>query len=328
MHVERLDIDGFRNCCQSVKFDPSLTLLLGENNAGKTNIVDALRLVLVSETGSDRLRPQMSDFARGPDGKRTSEEFRITAVLADLNVKEQGKLSLALAPKTEGYGKARIGLGARIGADEEVTWHRCGGDFDSRDVEQRALNAVQHTYLPPLRDAGSDLQPGRTNRLARLLHVLTPEQADREGLVKVAQEANKELANHPKVRRAVELVQGVLDEMTLEGHRQQSDIAFADAEFAALVRQLLARLGETRVRELAESGLGYQNLLYMAVLLAHLGETDPKQVPARIAGRGTRGPPPSPATGPAAALPAGAERDRHQSAGHRHVEQPAVRRRC
>lgn len=282
MHVERLDIDGFRNCCQSVKFDPSLTLLLGENNAGKTNIVDALRLVLVSETGSDRLRPQMSDFARGPDGKRTSEELRITAVLADLNVKEQGQLSLALAPKTEGYGKARIGLRARIGTDEEVTWHRCGGDFDSPDVEQRALNAVQHTYLPPLRDAGSDLQPGRTNRLARLLHVLTPEQADREGLVKVAQEANKELAKHPKVRRAVELVRGVLDEMTLAGHRQQSDIAFADAEFAALVRQLLARLGETRVRELAESGLGYQNLLYMAVLLAHLGEADPKQVPLRV----------------------------------------------
>ncbi|MGH2969369.1 MAG: hypothetical protein ACRDK0_09935, partial [Solirubrobacteraceae bacterium] len=109
-------------------------------------------------------------------------------------------------------------------------WHRFGGDFDSPDVEQRALNAVHHTYLPPLRDAGSDLQPGRTNRLARLLHTLTPEQADRDRLVKVAHEANEKLATDPKVRRAVELVQGVLDEMTLAGHRQTSDIAFADAE--------------------------------------------------------------------------------------------------
>jgi putative ATP-dependent endonuclease of the OLD family len=282
MHVDRLDIDGFRNCCESVSFDPSLTLLLGENNAGKTNIVDALRLALISEMGSDRLRPQLSDFARDADGKRAAEEFRIAAVLAALSVKEQGQLSLALAPKTEGYGKARIGLRARIGTDEEVTWYRFGGDFDNPDVEQRALNAVHHTYLPPLRDAGSDLQPGRTNRLARLLHVLAPQQADRDSLVNVAQDANDELAKHPKVRRAVELVQGVLDEMTLEGHRQESDIAFADAEFAALVRQLLARLGETRARELAESGLGYQNLLYMAVLLAHLGETDPKQVPLRV----------------------------------------------
>ena len=62
--LERLDIEGFRNCCESVGFDPQLTLLLGENNAGKTNIVDALRLVLTEDTGSDRLRPSVSDFAR------------------------------------------------------------------------------------------------------------------------------------------------------------------------------------------------------------------------------------------------------------------------
>ena len=41
MHVERLDIAGFRNCCESVKLDPALTLILGENNAGKTNVIDA-----------------------------------------------------------------------------------------------------------------------------------------------------------------------------------------------------------------------------------------------------------------------------------------------
>jgi putative ATP-dependent endonuclease of the OLD family len=282
MHVERLDIAGFRNCCDSVSFDPALTLLLGENNAGKTNIVDALRLALISETGTDRLRPQLSDFARGADGGRVSEEFAITAVLAGLSVKEQGHLSLALAPKSEGYGKARIGVRATVGPDGDVSWFRFGGDHDSPDVEQRALNAVHHTYLPPLRDAGSDLQPGRSNRLARLLYAVTPQQEDRDRLVKLADDANKELAKDKKVRRAVELVQGVLDEMTLEKHRQQSDIAFADAEFAALVRQLLARLGETRARDLAESGLGYQNLLYMAVLLAHLGETDATRVPLRV----------------------------------------------
>jgi putative ATP-dependent endonuclease of OLD family len=206
MHVERLDIEGFRNCCESVTFDPALTLLLGENNAGKTNIIDALRLALIAEAGTDRLRPQLSDFARSADSGRLCEEFTITAVLAGLSVKEQGHLSLALAPKTEGYGKARIGLRASIGTDGEVAWHRFGGDFDSPDVEQRALNAVHHTYLPPLRDAGSDLQPGRTNRLAWLLHALTPVQADRDRLVKVAQEANEKLAKDPKVRRAVELV--------------------------------------------------------------------------------------------------------------------------
>jgi putative ATP-dependent endonuclease of OLD family len=273
--LERLDIEGFRNCCESVSFDPELTLLLGENNAGKTNIIDALRLVLTADAGTDRLRPQISDFARRSDGTRLSDEFTLTAVFAGLDVRAQGVAANALAPKTEGYAKARLGVHAALHDGHDVRWHRFGGDLDASDVEPRAYTVATHTYLPPLRDAGSDLQPGRSNRLGRLLQVLTPDQADRDRLVDVAQTANDRLREDPQVEKAVELVQGVLDDMTRTGHHQKSDIAFADADFNSLIRQLLARLGETTARELAESGLGYQNLLYMAVLLAHLTEVDP-----------------------------------------------------
>jgi putative ATP-dependent endonuclease of OLD family len=257
-----------------VSFDPDLTLLLGENNAGKTNLIDALRLVLTAEAGMDRLRPRVSDFARKADGQRTTDEFSITAVFGGLDSKEQGLVSTALAPKAEGYGKARVGLQAEVDDDDSVLWHRFGGDLDSTEVEARVYNVAHHTYLPPLRDAGSDLQPGRTNRLARLLQVLTPNEIDRDRLVQLAQDANVELRKDAKIQQAVQLVQGVLDEMTRVGHRQRSDISFADADFDALVRHLLASLGETIPRELGESGLGYQNLLYMAVLLAHLTEVE------------------------------------------------------
>jgi putative ATP-dependent endonuclease of OLD family len=76
------------------------------------------------------------------------------------------------------------------------------------------------------------------------------------------------------------LVQGVLDQMTRAGHKQHTDIAFADPSFDALVRRLLSRLGEREAGDLFESGLGYQNLLYMAVLLAHLTEIE--RVPLRV----------------------------------------------
>ena len=53
MHVERLDIEGFRNCCESVTFDPSLTLLLGENNAGKSNLPPHSPYVTAAGTSVD-----------------------------------------------------------------------------------------------------------------------------------------------------------------------------------------------------------------------------------------------------------------------------------
>ena len=281
MHLERLELSGFRNCCEAVTFDPSFTLLLGENGAGKSNIIDALRLLLYPDQSVDRAFPQLSDFAHDGTGADRVDEFSITATFAALATKEQGQMATALAPKAAGLGKARLGLRVALSADGRPVWTRFGGDRDRTDVEQRAWMAVSHVYLPPLRDAGKDLQPGRTNRLARLMQVLTPDVEEQARLEGIAQRANSELAEDPSVTKAVKLVQCVLDEMTGDGHRQRTDLAFAESQFDALVRTLLARLGERDTRDLLESGLGYQNLLYMAVLLSHLGQSE-HQPPLRV----------------------------------------------
>ena len=45
--LSHLTIRNFRSCKETeVKFQPGVTLLVGENNAGKSNIVDAIRLGL------------------------------------------------------------------------------------------------------------------------------------------------------------------------------------------------------------------------------------------------------------------------------------------
>jgi putative ATP-dependent endonuclease of OLD family len=272
--LERLDIEGLRNCCESVRFDRSLTLLLGENNAGKTNVIDALRLVLPSD-GTDRLRPLATDFARALDGARLSDEFTLTAVFADLSVKEQGLAANALAPEKEGPAKARFGIHATLQDADEVRWQRFGGDLNWTDMELRPLSTVCYTYLPPLRDAASDLQPGRTTRLARLLHTVASDQTDRDRLLELEKEANKKLKEDESVETALKLVQGVLDAMTRRHHHQRSDLAFSEPDFNALASRLVALLGEEVPRAISESGMGYQNLLYMAVLLAHLSEVAP-----------------------------------------------------
>jgi len=47
MHLAQLDVKHFR-CLDDVTFDfrPGLNVILGENNAGKTALVDALRLLM------------------------------------------------------------------------------------------------------------------------------------------------------------------------------------------------------------------------------------------------------------------------------------------
>lgn len=281
MHLEKLELRNFRNCCEEVIFDPSFTLFLGENGVGKSNIIDALRLLLQPDHNLDRAFPQLSDFGHDGTGADRADEFSIAATFAGLTIREQGHMAAALAPKTAGRGRAKLGLRVTLSADGRPVSTRFGGDHDRTDIEARAWMAVSHVYLPPLRDAGRDLQPGRSNRIARLMQVLTPEPADRARVEGIARVANEGLAKDPAITDAVELVQGVLDEMTGRGHRQLARFAFAESEFDALVRTLLAQLGERTPRDLLESGLGYQNLLFMSVLLSHLGQGD-RQPPLRL----------------------------------------------
>ena len=49
---------------------------------------------------------------------------------------------------------------------------------------------------------------------------------------------------------------------------QKSGLAFEDARFDRVVGALRAKIGELAALEMDENGLGYNNLLYMAVLLA------------------------------------------------------------
>jgi putative ATP-dependent endonuclease of OLD family len=127
MYLERLQVDGFRNLEGDVVFDPSLTLLVGENNAGKSNVVDAIRLVVDVESGQYRPRLQASDFGHDGLGQTRRDELTISAVFADLDLREQGRMASALAP-TLGPARARIGIRAALLPGDRIAVSRGGGD--------------------------------------------------------------------------------------------------------------------------------------------------------------------------------------------------------
>lgn len=97
----------------------------------------------------------------------------------------------------------------------------------------------------------------------------------------IVQTANEALADVPSVVAAREGVQERLATMT--GQRrftQKTDLVFAEPRFDRVVSTLRALAGELAPLELGENGLGYNNLLYMAVLMAAL--TEPNDTTLRL----------------------------------------------
>lgn len=274
MRVAAIRVRGFRNLDGRVPLSSPLALLVGENNTGKSNVIDACRVLFVPEAGPQARRwITVDDFAHDGSGNRVTDEFELEAELADLSESEQARIVTCLAPSL-GPGCARLRMRARLRPDQRVDTEWIGGDSDHPDIERWAREAITFTYLHPLRDAASDLRPGRDNRLVELLGSLAPDgHADRALIEQIADQANADLDKVDAICKAKNRVQTRLDGLTGGGALgQRTDLVFAEAQFERVVAALRAMAGRVYPLEIAENGHGYNNLLYMAVLLSALAQ--------------------------------------------------------
>ncbi len=149
MYVTALRASGYRNLDGLYRICHPLAVIVGENNAGKSNVIDGIRTVLEAEAGP-RARSWLSidDFHHAGDGTREVDELELEVQLSDLTDRERGRMVTCLAPSL-GPSCARIRLQAILGADGRILTQYIGGDSDVADVERHARDAVRFTYLPP-----------------------------------------------------------------------------------------------------------------------------------------------------------------------------------
>lgn len=274
MYVSALRAIGYRNLEGTVELCSPLAVLVGENNAGKSNVVDALRTVLEPEAGPGARRWLRSeDFNHDERGERIADELELEVRLSGLNDAEQARMVTCLAPLV-GPGVAKIRLKATIGVNGRVQTQWFGGDSQQPDIEHHAREAVRFVYLHPLRDAAADLRPGRDNKLIPLIGALAPEgHLDRQAIIDAASIANSALDKINTIIEARKHVASRLNAMTGAGRfAQRSGLAFEDPKFERVVGALRAKIGQLTALEMEENGLGYNNLLYMAVLLAAIAD--------------------------------------------------------
>ncbi|HBO5156362.1 ATP-dependent nuclease [Pseudomonas aeruginosa] len=285
MYLKRLAIDGFK-CFEhdfSVELHDGLNVLVGENGAGKTGIVSAIRQLFNDSESGKRLIHER-DFYRGFEpGAVPAESIRIEATFSDLQRDEQtafidwcgrepeAKLTFAASNK-ESRGRFR----------HEI-W---GGPEHTKKLEVETLDLIHCVYLPPLRDAEVKLRDGRQSRLARLLKALCRtelEQSRKAGevhpLEKRVGDFNQELAESEEfaIKLANERIGESLKKALGQQLSQSTVIQFSEVNFSKIVEGLrllffpdLSHAKVTQFRSLEENSLGYNNLLYIASILAEL----------------------------------------------------------
>lgn len=291
MYLSKLDIEGYKNfgtkAC--IEFHEGLNVLIGENGVGKTAIIDALRLLFPEDdyrspiSDSDFYRPFSQIKEEGAKSFRIHGKFEglskteIVAFLPWTNIEGNATLTLQVDNKTNNKGRYK-----------PLLW---GGASRSSMFETELFDAIDCIYLPPLRDAEAKLREGKSSRLAKLLKNLNKqsikearEKNKPHSLEKRVKEFNDELAKDDKesISKASDLIKNSLRDAIGDVFGQDTKIQFSETSFNRIVEclrlfffpEIGADVPADAFRSLEENSLGYNNLLYIATVLAELTFVD------------------------------------------------------
>lgn len=266
MHLARFKIDGFRSCrAVEIPLQSNLTLLVGENNAGKSNVIEALRLATSPLSG------RRTRYFEPDDVNRTWDEpVAFTLTFEGASTFQEAQFIGGLDLKS---GAVTHGMRFHLPSDEHPRGRteRLAGLPLAPDPEPEKRDHINHVYLAPLRDAQRELDSGSGTRLATIIRHLVPE-AQQEKFVTEAQEVMKALAGHDTIQAVNESLQGHLSGLTDASREQLVAAGFDPPELTRLARSLRLKMAEHDLdfADLASSGLGYTNLLFMATVIVEL----------------------------------------------------------
>lgn len=259
----------------TVIFDPRFNILVGENDAGKTAIIDAIRYLLGSV--SDEFEKIMQDDFHSFSTDLYCDYFYIEGIFADLSDKEAGSFLEWLSFDVQNKYELRVSLRVEKKKNEN------GQEFIDRKIQaghksyesrldNQAKNLLKTTYLKPLRDASNELKPGFRSRLAQILKAHPAFNNSSDGsahiLVEAMEEANQKIEDyfkeeytegHSLVQDLEDLLSGFYD--SADQSKSKSRFSVSRTDLASILRKL------SLDTENINLGLGNLNLLFIATEL-------------------------------------------------------------
>jgi Predicted ATP-dependent endonuclease of the OLD family len=301
VYIARIRIQNYRCFADTtIEFHPGVNVIIGENNGGKTALLSALGLIL--DRGGRR-RPVSHDFYRGIDNYYDPPVITIALTLAssEQDTLTDKALVATWLTQIESPWEAQLtyrcflpesdaeSFRQALGEDPDqkrffealndylpryITRIYGGNPDDTLIAEGESLARFHYQFVDALRDVQSDMFTGQDPLLRKMLNsVLDADCADDE--VERQSRRSKfgalaaELHSHLRGRLALDRL-FTLVEHTGAGDSGSLDVdgQVAEAELMSALRLIIER-DELRLPVIF-NGLGYNNLVYIALLVRQM----------------------------------------------------------
>jgi putative ATP-dependent endonuclease of OLD family len=293
LRIENFRIFGEGQDALVLSFKPGLTALVGENDTGKTAIMDAIRFALGTRD-QEFMRVEESDFHQPPDGSPRKTEIRVRCTFAALSPSDILAFPEYLTYVEEGdttipvlYINWRAVAGFKGHRRFITVETKSGLHADGPSLDPGAKVLLCATYLRPLRDAERALSAGRGSRLSQILQHTKeikehgadydhdkgpPDDLSTLSVLGIADFANALLGEHKGIKNARDRLNvEFLKELSFHGNLLEGYISVSGSKGDTTIRrrQVLEKL-ELDLRDdggdeaMTNRGLGSNNVLFMA----------------------------------------------------------------
>lgn len=287
MFLKRFEIKNYR-CIKnaSIDFNKGVNILIGENNSGKTAVLDALRVCLSYGKQRRDIWVSIDNFhldKNNPEAAIEDIEFHLFFKIE--NEAEAGIYNDLLSVGDDGRQELQLHFRYFIHeqkGDKKVRYSVWGGDKEGQSITPDILYLIYFIHLDALRDAVHHLRPVKGNRLGELYSKMVTDGEEQKTLSgKVRDVLGEDKDWNILIEQGKGKVNEHLKETTIIGKEQNVEIDFLPFEFRRIVDNLrvqtpvysedvLDHKDKQKYFDLYQNGLGYNNLIYIATVLGDL----------------------------------------------------------
>ena len=303
MQLSRVVIKGYRSLkFIDVPISAKTSCIIGENNTGKSNFIQALRLCLdvnfssayrsltkedihcdidqnkpfqvlvgvefVGFDANDNEMAMLHGAQMGNGSARIFYRFRPKrSVREELLDKSREENSLALAD----YAWELVAGGNPANDLKDVEWNDENEAIGSTSLGFQYMQAYLVVYLHALRDVENDLQQIRKSPLAKLIEASNIDAKEQATLVDAIKSANDKIEDSPTIKALASAIDASLKDVAGPAFSLDVGLGLTHPSFESIVRNIKVLLSGPAIKnfEPRHNGLGLNNVLYIAVLIEY-----------------------------------------------------------
>ncbi|MEN6432083.1 MAG: AAA family ATPase [Smithella sp.] len=298
MYISQVEIENYRcfGAKQKIKLKPSVNVFIGENNSGKTTILNALGFIFDkrgrSSLGIDDFNKNLELSTQSPKitvtvilsstGKDTIEDKALVATwLTSIGKDWEAKLTYSYHLPEEDEENFKIEIEKNKESKEHfwktleifqpkyVSRIYCGNEQDRRRPEPDALDKFEMRFLKAIRDVESEMFSGSQPVLRKMLQQVLDNSKTKDEKKTLSESFQTDAA------KLLDMIKNRLDTKTLfalvddvgasEGGSPTVEGKLTETDLLKALNLAIPRHDASI--PLTQNGLGYNNLIYIALLL-------------------------------------------------------------